>query len=97
MKNEWKVCRRAEEEQSVWIVTIVQSVWIVTIVLTCVLSGLAGFLLRNVIPEGMVAPGGQRDRYGVCVRQRCGGIEEVTTFCFSIKKIRREDWRKFTV
>ena len=39
-----------------------QSVWIVTIVLTCVLSGLAGFLLRNVIPEGMVAPGGQRDR-----------------------------------
>ena len=28
-----------------------------------------------------------------CVRQRCGGIEEVTTFCFSIKKMRR-DWKK---
>ena len=68
MKNEWKVCRRAEEEQSVWIVTIV---------LTCVLSGLAGFLLRNVIPEGMVTPGGQRDRYGVvwqgvCVKGAAG-------------------------
>lgn len=45
---------------------------------TCVLSAL-GFFLRNVIPEGMVAPGGQRERCGVVspgVGQDAAGLKK---------------------
>lgn len=43
-----------------------------------VLSAL-GFFLRNVIPEGMVAPGGQRERCGVVspgVGQDAAGLKK---------------------
>ena len=66
--------QRAEEKQSLWIVT-------------CASSAEAGFFLRNVIPKGMVE--GERERGGVgshgCASQDMCWARKSTPFCRPIK------------